>query len=258
MFRHVAEPLEVGPAFTIIRGFIVVLVIWQAAIWAFAPPPFMLPSPLRVAAVFFERPAFLAQHFAITLSEILIGLALGLVSGVSVALLVVALPRVGKLVWPFVLVLQALPVFAIAPLLVLWFGFGLASKVVMATLIIFFPIASAFADGLRRTDRDILDAAALTEVSAHQTLVHIRVPLALPSLLSGLRVAAALAPLGAVVGEWVGASGGLGFVMLQANARMQTETMFAALALIAGLTLILRYGVDELSRFIAPWAPETP
>src|SRR5690606_6601481 len=144
-----------------------------------------------------------------TLGETAIGFVVGAALGVATALCIAALPRFGRVVWPMVLVLQAFPVFVIAPLLVLWFGFGMASKVVMTSLIIFFPVASAFADGLRRTPPEIVDAAALTPASHRQTLFLLRVPLAIPALVSGLRVAAPLAPLGAVIGEWVGASAGL-------------------------------------------------
>jgi putative hydroxymethylpyrimidine transport system permease protein len=109
---------------------------------------------------------------------------------------------------------------------------------------------------LRRIEQDLLDATALTDTSHWQTLWHIRVPLALPSLVSGLRVAAPLAPLGAVVGEWVGASAGLGFVMIQANARMQTDMVFAAMTLLAALALLLRHAVDRIAPRLTPWAQE--
>lgn len=240
-----------------LAGALATIVLWQAAVWLFSPPRFILPPPLDVVRAFGTQPDFLFAQFCTTLEEVLLGLALGILLGIATALLVAALPRVGSLVWPLALVLQALPVFALAPVLVLWFGYGLTSKIIMAAIVIFFPVASAFLDGLSRTDQAILDAVALTGASRWQTLRYIRVPLALPSLIAGLRIAAAFAPLGAVVGEWVGASGGLGFVMLQANARMQTNTMFAALALIAALTLILRVTADRLTRGLVHWAPET-
>lgn len=229
---------------------------WQAAIFLLHPPRYILPTPLDVLAVFGRQSDYLLSNTQITVGEIAAGLGVGTLIGILTALCIAALPRFGRLVWPMVLVLQALPVFVIAPLLVLWFGFGMASKVVMTTLIIFFPVASAFADGLRRIPAEILDAAATTEASHWQTLTYIRIPLALPSLVSGLRVAAPLAPLGAVVGEWVGASAGLGFVMVQANARMQTDMVFAAMAILALLTLLLRKGVDYLAPLVTPWAAE--
>lgn len=242
----------------VMRGAAAVLVVWQAAVWLLEPPRFMLPAPVDVLSVFARQHGFLLRHAGITLSEIALGLFFGTLAGVATAIGTAALPRAGRMIWPLVLVAQALPVFAIAPLLVLWFGLGLASKVVMTSLIIFFPVASAFADGIRRTDRDILDACALTEATHWQTLRHIRLPLAIPGLVSGLRVAAPLAPLGAVVGEWVGASGGLGFIMLQSNARMQTAEVFAALAILAVLALALRTLLDAISARLVPWAEETP
>lgn len=230
--------------------------VWQALVLALAPPRYILPAPLDVLRVAMGQAGYLWSNTLVTLSEIALGFLAGTSLGIVTALAVAALPRLGALVWPLVLVLQAFPVFVLAPLLVLWFGFGMASKVVMTTLIIFFPVASAFADGLRRTDPDLLDATAMTPATHWQTLVHVRLPLALPALVSGLRVAAPLAPLGAVIGEWVGASAGLGFVMVQANARMQTDTAFAAMTILAVLTLALRRAVDHLAPRLTPWTQE--
>ena len=239
-----------------VRTALTLLGAWQALVWLLAPPRYILPAPLDVAAAFVRQPGYLFANTMVTMGEIAAGFLAGTVLGIVTALAVVALPRIGRAVWPLVLLLQAFPVFVIAPLLVLWFGFGMASKVVMTTLIIFFPVASAFADGLRRIEPDLLDATALSSASPWQALVLVRVPLAMPALVSGLRGAAPLAPLGAVIGEWVGASAGLGFVMVQANARMQTDTVFAAMTVIAVLTLVLRRAVDALGPLLAPWAPE--
>jgi putative hydroxymethylpyrimidine transport system permease protein len=237
-------------------GLVLLIAIWQAGVWLSTPPRYILPSPIAVVSAFLRQPGFLLQNSLLTLTEIIVGLVIGAAIGIATAFGVAALPRLGRLVWPMVLILQAFPVFVLAPLLVLWLGFGLASKVAMTTIIIFFPVASAFADGIRRTDQEILDAVSLEGASQWQTLVAIRVPLAIPTLVSGLRVAAPLAPLGAVVGEWVGASGGLGFVMIQANARMQTDTVFAAMVILAILTLTLRLLIDRLTTGLAPWASE--
>lgn len=245
-----------GTLSPILRTLVTLLATWQAIVSIWSPPRYILPAPLDVLAAMRRQPAYLLENTLVTLAEILAGFALGSVLGGLTALGIAALPRLGRLVWPIVLVLQAFPVFVIAPLLVIWLGFGMPSKVVMATLIIFFPVTSAFADGLRRIDHDLLDATALTSASHWQTLLHVRVPLALPSLVSGLRVAAPLAPLGAVVGEWVGASAGLGFVMIQANARMQTDMVFAAMTILAALTLLLRHAVDGLAPRLTPWAQE--
>lgn len=241
----------------LLRTIVVLGLAWQALVVALAPPRYILPPPLAVLDALFRQWRFLAGHALVTLGEIAAGFVAGVALGIATALAVAAFPRLGRLAWPVVLVLQASPVFVLAPLFVLWFGFGMASKVAMTTLIIFFPVASAFADGLRRTPADVIDAATLVAAGPWRILFEIRVPLAMPALVSGLRVAAPLAPLGAVIGEWVGASAGLGFVMVQANARMQTDTVFAAMAVLAALALGLRAAVDALAPRLAPWADET-
>ncbi len=167
------------------------------------------------------------------------------------------LPITRRVLLPVMVVSQAVPVFAIAPLLALWFGFGLASKVVMATIAIFFPVASAFADGLARADANLLDLARLYGARRWQVVTLLRVPGALPALVTGLRLAAVYAPIGALIGEWVGASSGLGYAMLLANARAQTAVMFAALILLAAMSVMLRAIVDLLTARLTPWAEET-
>lgn len=239
-----------------LRTILVLLLAWQGAIWLFQPPRYILPSPLDVALAFQRQPGFLFSNSLTTIAEMALGFVFGSAFGALTALAIVALPRLGRLLWPVLLVLQSFPVFVIAPLLVVWFGFGMGSKVIMATIIIFFPVASAFTDGLRRTDPELIDATALTTATHWQTLRYVRLPLAMPALLTGLRVAAPLAPLGAVIGEWVGASAGLGFVMVQANARMQTDTVFAAMTVLAVLSLVLRHLVDALGPRLLPWASE--
>lgn len=237
-------------------GTLLLVCIWQACVSVFSPPRYILPSPAAVASSLHRQAGFLFENGLMTFAEMALGLCVGAICGALTAFVIAAFPRFGRLVWPVVLVLQALPVFVLAPILVLWLGFGMASKVAMTSIIIFFPVASAFSDGLRRTGNDLLDAASLTQASHWQILTKLRVPLALPSLVSGLRVAAPLAPLGAVIGEWVGASSGLGFVMIQANARMQTDTVFAAMVILAVLTVLARLAVDRLTANLTPWARE--
>ncbi len=134
-------------------GLAIVLALWQAVVSLAAPPAYLLPAPTDVAAVFLRLSGTLAFHAGATGLEAVVGFVLGSLLGAGVAFAVAAWPPVGRFAWPVLMVVQAVPVFALAPLLVIWFGFGLASKVAMATLVIFFPVASAFADGLRRTIR---------------------------------------------------------------------------------------------------------
>lgn len=236
-------------------GVLLLILIWFAATRILQPPAYVFPGPGAVWDAFVSKPLALLRHTAITATEIAVGLALGTAAGVIAALAMAATPWSRRLVLPAVVTTQALPVFAIAPLLVIWLGFGLASKVVMAALIIFFPIATAYAEAMSRADKHLLDLARLHGAGPWTRLWLIRAPAGLPGLAAGLKVAATVAPIGAVVGEWVGASAGLGYVMLHANARLQTAELFAALVLLGALVLIVRALVDRIADRLAPWAP---
>ena len=243
-----------GPAAVVIGGG---LAMWQVAVLLLQPPAFLLPSPLAVGNAILANGPYLATNARITLGEMLLGLGAGAAAGVAAALMIARFPSIERFLMPAIVTTQTLPVFAIAPLLVIWFGFGIGSKVAMAALIIFFPIASSFHDGLKSADRVWLDLARNWGARPGQTLVKVRLPAALPSLASGLKVAAVLAPIGAVVGEWAGASGGLGYVMLQANARVQTDLVFACIIILAVTAFLLRLAVASLCDRLVFWHGET-
>jgi putative hydroxymethylpyrimidine transport system permease protein len=216
----------------------------------------MLPTPLSVAQALVSQRDYLFQNTLVTLAEILLGLFFGTILGGLAALAMAVLPPLQRWVMPVLVLSQAIPVFALAPILVLWFGFGMASKVIMTVLVIFFPVTAALADGLRQTEPGWLDLAATMNASRLGVLWKIRLPAALPSFASGLRVAAALAPIGAVIGEWVGASSGLGYVMINANARIETDVMFAALFILCVVAVCLFTAVDRALRRLLYWAPD--
>lgn len=241
-----------------LRGIIVfigLLLVWWL-ITLMGIPDFLLPSPAATAKALWTQRAYLAWNSLTTASEIVCGLVLGVVLGMAVALLMISSPRLQRWLMPLVLTSQAIPVFAIAPLLVLWLGFGMSAKVMMAVLIIFFPVTSSFFDGLRRTNRDYLDLARTMGASRGAQLRHVRLMAALPALGSGLRMAAAVAPIGAIIGEWVGSSAGLGYVMLNANARMQSDVCFAALFILVLMTVLLWVTMDMLLRRLINWSEE--
>ncbi len=233
------------------------LALWEIAVRALDTPAYVLPAPSRVAATLLHQAPLLWRDALVTGGEMLGGLLIGTLGGVVVALAMAQSRLLERAVGPLLVVAQALPVFAIAPLLVVWFGFGVASKLAMAGLIIFFPVSTSLFEGLRRTDPGLIDLARLNGASRRDTLFLIRLPAALPALGAGLRVAAAVAPLGAVVGEWVGSSSGLGLVMLHANARMQTDTVFAGLTILVAFSLALWAAVGALTRRLTFWAPDT-
>ena len=243
-----------------LRGIAVVVglvAIWQAVVSITGVPEFMLPPPLDVARALADDASLLAGHAAVTLAENLLCLLCGTALGIATALAMAAWRPARDWILPVIVASQAIPVFALAPILVLWLGFDLGPKIAMATLIIYFPVASAFFDGLRRTDPGHLDLARTMGAARGAVLRRIRVPAALPSLASGVRVGVAVAPIGAVVGEWVGATAGLGHLMLHAKARVETPRMFAALIVLAVIGVVLYLAADRLLRRAVPWHAES-
>lgn len=227
---------------------LVALAVWQGLVWIMQAPPYILPSPLRVANAAWVNRALIADHASITLLEVLLGLLIGSLLGALAAIVLAQSPRLHRLVMPLLLFTQAVPVFALAPILTLWFGYGIASKVLMAVLIIFFPVTSAFYDGLTRIPAGMLDLAQTMNAKPRQIMWRIRIPYALPSLATGLKLAAVYAPIGAVIGEWVGASKGLGYLMLLANGRAKTDLMFASLLVLALMTITLHWLLGKAAR----------
>ena len=237
------------------------LSIWALVVWLTDLPKFILPSPLQVLIKFQDRYSLILSNASVTALEILLGLMLGIGLGMLSALIISLNRNIRQWIMPVLIASQAIPVFAIAPLLVLWFDYGITSKVVMATLIIYFPVTVGFLDGLNRTSNDWRDLASIYQNTATSnkalSLVrlyrYIKVPFALPSLASGIRVATAVAPIGAVVGEWVGSSAGLGYLMLHANGRMQTDLMFASLLTLTVMAISLYYLVDFILKRAINW-----
>ncbi len=224
------------------------LALWQALVTLTGLPPFILPGPGRVAEALWTSRALIAGHAGVTIAEVLIGLALGAILGGLSAIGLAASPLARGLIRPMMVFSQAIPVFALAPILTLWLGYGLWSKIAMALLIIYFPVTSSFFDALMRTPQPWLDLGRVMGGSPARLMWHIRVPAALPGFASGLRLAAVYAPIGAIIGEWVGASKGLGYLMLLANGRAKIDLMFAALIVLAVFTLLLHRAVDAACR----------
>lgn len=253
-------PDEAGPLERAVRVGVVlfgVVAFWYAAILLTGAPEFILPPPDAVLASLIDDAGLLAANALTTISEILLGMLFGLTVGCATALTMAASAPVRRWMLPVLVASQAVPVYALAPVLVLWFGFGIWPKVVMATLIIYFPVTAAFFDGLRRADRQWIDLARSMGASRGDVLRLVRLPAALPSLASGIRIAAATAPIGAIVGEWIGASAGLAHVMNQSKAQAEEPRMFAALVVIAVIAVGLYFAVDRLLRLAVPWRAET-
>jgi putative hydroxymethylpyrimidine transport system permease protein len=219
---------------------------WQLLIFFLHLPNYLLPSPWQVAITLWQDRALFITQSLPTLLETMSGLLLGILFGSIAAIMLTLYQSLGRLFLPIFILSQAIPVFAIAPLLVIWLGYGIATKIVITILMVFFPVTSAFYDGLKQTPTEWLALAKTMNATKSRLFFYIRLPAALPSLASGIRMAAVYAAMGAIVGEWVGSSHGLGYLMLNANARLQTDVVFATLILLVLAALILYFSVDVL------------
>jgi putative hydroxymethylpyrimidine transport system permease protein len=235
-----------------------VLILGLAAFWEAVCrlgnlPDFILPAPSQILQVAVLEAPRLMPHAATTLVEILAGIALALSLAIPLAVVMFARPALEKSLAPFLIASQAIPVFALAPLLVVWLGYGLASKVLMAAVIIFFPITVSLLEGFKSCDPAFRILFRLMGAGFRQSLVRLYWPWALPYFFAGLKVGVSVATIGAVIGEWVGAQQGLGYLMIQSNARLKTDWVFAAIFYLALMGLGLWWLVGRLERRMVAW-----
>ena len=241
-----------GARYTV-AALVAVAAIWQIAVIVTDVPRYILPSVSDVLVAFVNNWSLIGEHLIVTLTEVVLGLVIGTCLG-CVTAIKLEMSRAARLfLRPILIFSQAIPVFALAPLLTLWLGYGMISKVAMAILIIYFPVTSSFYDGLVSTPKSYLDLATTMGTTKWRQLFLIKVPAAAPSLFSGIRLAAVYAPIGATIGEWVGSSQGLGYLMLLASGRVKIDLMFASLLTLGvmsmGLYAIISVILGRLSRF---------
>ena len=232
----------------ILVGIAATLLLWQGLVILTGVPSFLLPAPAQVVTTLWTSRSLIAGHTLITLFGVAISLMAGVALGAATAVALAASDRLRAVVQPLLIISQTIPIFALAPLLTLWLGYGLGTKVAVAVLVIYFPVTSAFLDAILRTPPGWLELGRVMQAQPRQILWRIRIPAALPGLAIGLRLAAIYAPLGVVLGEWVGSAQGLGYLMLLANGRAKIDLMFAALAVLCLLTYALHLGMETLLR----------
>lgn len=242
-------PAWVPPALTALG----VIVVWQLACTVGWVPSYLLPSPVDVAKALVGDIGLLAWHSATTLEEAALGLAIGVIVGFVVAVLMDRFEGVYRALDPLVTVSQTIPTVAIAPLLVLWFGYGILPKVLLVVLTTFFPITVALASGFRSVDPDVLDLMRTMDATRWQVFRYAKIPAAAEQFFSGLRISATYAIVGAVVAEWLGGASGLGVYMTRVRKSFSYDRMFASIILISALSLGLMKLVDALQRLFMPW-----
>lgn len=233
--------------------FLGLIVLWQTVVTLTSVEHYILPSPMSVFKALIAHKELLWENAQVTALEIILGFVIGCTLGAFSALVLQTVKNLRAWLIAVFVITQATPVFALAPMLVLWLDYGMKSKIAMAVLIIYFPVTSAFYDGLRSTQRQWLDMARTMGASKLKILWHIKLPAALPALGSGLRVAAVSAPIGAIVGEWVGSMNGLGYLMITRNARMQTDVSFAALFILWIMAIFIYFFVDYCVNRLVKW-----
>lgn len=235
-------------------AFIVFLLLWQAVIVVTQVKPFILPEPLQVIERGFAALDLLVANTPPTVAAIALGFAGAVITGIPLAVVMVASQALEKSLYPLLVGSQGVPKVALAPVLVVWFGFGVLPKVIMAMLIAFFPIVINTAVGLRSIDPNYLHLARSMGAPVWRTYTRLLLPSALPQIFAGLKVAMALAIVGAIVGEMVGANSGLGYLLVVANGNMDMSLVFAILVWLVLVSLVLVGVIDIAERLAIPWS----
>jgi NitT/TauT family transport system permease protein/putative hydroxymethylpyrimidine transport system permease protein len=215
--------------------------------------PYLVPSPLEIAESLWENRSLLAENAWVTLREVLLGFACAIVAGLGIAVALHLSETLRRASYPLLIASQTIPIIAIAPVFVIWFGFGIGPKLALVALVCFFPITINTLDGLRGADPEAQKLMRSLDASRWQTLYRLELPGAMPYFFSGARIAAVFTTIGAVFGEWAGSSSGLGHLMLQDNAQLETARVFAAFAILSAIALAL-FGLIALAeRRVVGW-----
>ncbi|AID28250.1 NitT/TauT family transport system permease protein [Mesorhizobium sp. USDA 4775] len=232
------------------------IVVWEAVVRIFAISAFIIPAPSEIAQSLAAQWGTLMQATLVTAGEILFGFLVSVVVGIAIALVIVRFDWLGRALYPLVVLFQNVPKVALAPIFILWFGYGLAPKIGLILVIAFFPVTLSMLAGMQSVDRSLLSLMNSVGASRTQILFRIRVPHSLPNLMAGTKIAATLSVIGAIVGEFAGASDGLGYVIQFASTQLDTALVFAALLLVSVLGIAFYYAAEILERIVVPWAPK--
>lgn len=234
-------------------GILGFLLIWELTVRWLEVPTYLLPTPTDIVGAIIDDWSDLLYNSWVTTYEMLLGYGLSIVIAIPLAIAITISPRFDRFITPLLLVSQTVPKIAIAPLFLVWFGFGALPKILVAFLISFFPIVIDTAVGLRSVPPEMVDLVRSMGAGRLQIFWRIRLPASLPYMFSGLKVAATLAVVGAVVGEFVGADKGLGYLLLVANSYLNTPLLFAAIVALTIIGMVLFYVIEYLETKLLPW-----
>ncbi|MED1724516.1 ABC transporter permease [Brevibacillus parabrevis] len=228
---------------------------WEAVCRIFDVPPFILPPPSTVVVALWDlRESLLGVHLWATLKEVLLGLSVSIVFGVLLAFAMSMSKLIERLVYPYIVISQTIPIIALSPVFILWFGYDLSGKIAVTILFTFFPIVVNTYDGLRSTDQEMLQLIKTMGANRWQIFTKLQLPSCLPHFFSGLKVAATYSVAGATIGEWLGASEGLGYFGRRASGNFQAPALFASVLLLSVLGMLLFWLVGRIERQLSPHA----
>lgn len=233
-----------------------ILGLWEGLVWALDVSHLIMPRPSAIFASMVQmfEAGTIYRHLGLTVYEVLLGFVIATVVGISVGTVIAVSPTLHRLVYPYIVAFQSVPKVAVAPLMVIWFGFGIESKIAMTVVIAFFPILVNTIAGLRSVDQDQIELMRSLVASRWQIFRFVRFPNALPYIFAGLEIGIVLSVIGAIVGEFVGATGGLGYMLTFANARLDTAAVFALLIVLGAIGIILNTTITWIRRKVVFWA----
>lgn len=236
-----------------ILAFAAALGVWQLAVTVFDIAPYILPAPTSVLDRLINNVPILWDAALVTSTEVVLGFLLAAAISIPLAYAIAMVRIVEIAFYPLIVVLQTIPKIAVAPLFIVWFGFGMEPKVMLTFLLCFFPILVDTMTGFKALDPRLLYITKSMGASSLQTFRYVRVPAAVPFIFSGLKVAVVMAVTGAIVAEFIGSSGGLGYLLLRASSLLDTALIFAVLVVLSLLGLVFTYAVELLEKLVAPW-----
>lgn len=234
--------------------FIIFLIgVWQGAVTLGNIQSFILPSPVNVVKALMADFNIMKEHILTTFIEGVTGLLISILLALILAVIMDLQPKIKKAVYPVLVISQTIPVIALAPLFIIWFGFGMMPKVIIVVIMCFFPIVISISDGMENVDKDLINHFKLMGASKIQRFIHLKLPYGLINFFAGLKIAATYSIMGAVVGEWIGGQTGLGVYMTRAKSSYAIDKMFAAILVIVIMSMLLFVLIEAISKLCMPW-----
>jgi NitT/TauT family transport system permease protein len=251
--------LGLKPLLRLVEGssvFVIVLIAWQLAVWVLHPPAYVLPAPRAVWDAIWNPDLHWPRSILITVEEILGGFAVSALAGIGLGIIIAWTPIFERTILPFLVVFNILPKVAIAPLFIIYLGYGVFPNMIIAAMIGFFPVVINTATGLAAVERDWLDLARSLRAPKWKIFLRLRIPHALPHIVGGLKISSTLVVVGAVIGEFIASQGGLGNVEISTQVSLNTALAFASLFWLSLVGLVLYWAIDVVARISMPWARE--